>query len=66
MCLRGDQVANLFILPMGIVLGAGVTWKEALLNNLIPVCIGNAFAGVCIVALTFALSYGTFGKRVFG
>lgn len=57
------QVANLFILPMGILLGAQVTWFDAVFRNLIPVSIGNAIAGVCIVALTFALSYGKFGKK---
>jgi formate/nitrite transporter FocA (FNT family) len=49
---------------MGILLGAQVTWQDALVRNLIPVCVGNAIAGVFIVALTFALSYGRFGRQV--
>lgn len=42
-------VANMFYIPMGILLGANATWGDMLVNNFIPVAIGNAIAGGLIL-----------------
>lgn len=57
------SVANMFIVPMGIALGAPVSVSAFVWNNLIPVSIGNIIAGAACVALPFALAYGTFGNK---
>lgn len=59
------SVANMFVIPLGIALGAKVTMTEFFINNLIPVTIGNAFAGVVLMALTYAICFGEMGKKVF-
>ena len=35
------SVANMFIIPVGIFCGADVTFADFLVNNLVPVTIGN-------------------------
>ena len=40
------SVANMFIIPMGMALGADVSVSQFLLNNLLPVTLGNVVAGV--------------------
>lgn len=59
------SVANMFTIPMGMVLGAKVSLADFLLNNLLPVTLGNTLAGV-MVATMAALCYGTLGAKVFG
>ncbi|GFH32433.1 low co2 inducible protein A, partial [Haematococcus lacustris] len=39
------SVANMFFIPMGMVLGAKVTFSEFMLNNLLPVTLGNTLGG---------------------
>lgn len=39
------SVANMFIIPMGMALGADVTVSQFLLGNLLPVTLGNIVAG---------------------
>jgi len=45
------SVANMFLLPLGILKGADVTWGEALMNNLVPVIVGNAVGAFLLVYL---------------
>jgi len=52
------SVANMFIIPLGIFSGASVTWKAFLLNNLLPVTLGNIFGGAVCVAAAFCAVYG--------
>jgi formate/nitrite transporter FocA (FNT family) len=40
----------MFFIPTGMLLGAKVTVSQFLLNNLLPVTLGNTFAGVVFVA----------------
>lgn len=42
----------------------GVTWKAFILNNLIPVTLGNIVAGTLCVATLYSLAYGALGERV--
>lgn len=61
------SVANMFLLPMGLALGApGVTWEAVFLKNLLPVTLGNAFAGAVLVAASYSLAYGALGRRLAG
>lgn len=42
-------IANMFFIPMGMVLGADIAFADALVNNFIPVTIGNIIGGAVIV-----------------
>lgn len=48
------SVANMFLLPLGKLCGAEITWLEDIvLGNLLPVCLGNAIgAGVFVAGLS--------------
>jgi formate/nitrite transporter FocA (FNT family) len=51
------SVANMFLLPLAIMLGGDLTVFDMIFSNLIPVCIGNALgAGVFVSGMQwFAL-----------
>jgi formate/nitrite transporter len=40
------SVANMFIIPVGIFCGADVAFADFLVNNLVPVTLGNLFGGL--------------------
>merc|ERR1712023_347825 len=52
------SVANMFIIPLGIMSGASVTWKAFFLKNLLPVALGNIVGGAVCVAAGFQTVYG--------
>ncbi len=52
----------MFIIPMGISLGAKVTFSEFLWNNLLPVTLGNTLGGFLFVGTAFAFIHGSLGK----
>merc|ERR1711871_1868780 len=56
------SVANMFLLPLGILAGADLTIGEAIVKNMIPVTIGNAIAGALIVGCGYSYSFGALGK----
>jgi len=56
------SVANMFIIPLGILSGANVSWKAFLFKNLIPVTLGNIVGGAVCVATAFSMAYGKLGK----
>lgn len=59
------SVANMFFLPTGYFLGANFTISEMILNNLLPVTIGNIIGGVAIATLyhlAFTCCYKRFPK----
>ena len=45
------------------VAGAAVTWKGFLLNNLLPVTLGNVVGGAVCVAAAFSYAYGALGGK---
>jgi formate transporter len=45
-------VANMYIIPQGMILGANITIVDFILYNLLPVTLGNILAGVFLVGLT--------------
>jgi len=51
------SVANMFFIPLGIFLGADVTWAQCWLNNLIPVTLGNIIGGAIIVPAVYYYCY---------
>jgi formate/nitrite transporter len=52
------SVANMFFIPLGMFLGAeGVTWSTIIINNLIPVTIGNIIGGAVFVAGIYWYTY---------
>ena len=54
------SIANMFLIPLGIMFGADVSWGDFIWRNLVPVTIGNVLGGVGGVAW----GYGkVFGKR---
>ena len=57
-------IANMFFVPLGILAGADVTMRQFIIHNLIPVTLGNIFAGVVCMAATYSLVYGSLGKRI--
>eukprot|EP00929_Paragymnodinium_shiwhaense_P113754 TRINITY_DN82059_c0_g1_i1.p2 TRINITY_DN82059_c0_g1~~TRINITY_DN82059_c0_g1_i1.p2 ORF type:complete len:267 (-),score=63.17 TRINITY_DN82059_c0_g1_i1:243-1043(-) len=57
------SVANMFIIPLGIFSGAEVSWSAFLLNNLLPVTLGNIVGGAVCVAGAFWLTHGKLGKK---
>jgi formate/nitrite transporter FocA (FNT family) len=40
----------MFLVPLGIMCGADVTYSEFLINNLVPVTIGNAIGATAFVS----------------
>jgi len=53
----------MFIIPLGMLTGAStVTLQSFLLNNLVPVTLGNTFAGAVLVACSYNSLYGTHGQ----
>ncbi len=56
------SVANLFIMPCALLMGAKLTIQEVIFKNLIPVILGNAIAGSIIVAGSYSYQFGNLGK----
>eukprot|EP00956_Cyclotella_meneghiniana_P009895 scaffold13694_cov71-Cyclotella_meneghiniana.AAC.1 len=55
-------IANMFLLPAGLMSQDSITVGTALTKNLIPVTIGNALSGSLLVGATFSYLFGTLGK----
>ena len=52
------SVANMFFIPLGMFLGAkGVTWSTIVMNNLVPVTLGNIVGGAIFVACIYWYTY---------
>ena len=52
------SVANMFFIPLGMFLGAkGVTWSTIIMNNLVPVTLGNIVGGAIFVACIYWYTY---------
>ncbi|CAM9745512.1 unnamed protein product [Chrysoparadoxa australica] len=53
------SVANMFLVPMGMAMGADVTWADFLTKNLLPVTLGNIVGGVVCQTMPFAAIFGS-------
>lgn len=51
-------IANMFFIPAGLIVGADITWQHFLLNNLLPVTLGNIVGGCIFVGTAGALTHG--------
>jgi formate/nitrite transporter len=56
------SVANMFLLPAGLMSTNDITIETALVHNLIPVTIGNAVAGSLLVGAAMSFMYGKLGE----
>jgi formate/nitrite transporter len=56
------SVANMFLLPLGLLGGADISLKEVIFKNLIPVTLGNAIAGGLVVAAGYSYAFGKLGE----
>ena len=57
------SVANMFIIPLGIMRGASVTYSQMFTNSLLPVTLGNIVGGLLAVMAPFGLTFGSWGKK---
>lgn len=57
LCGYEHSVANMYFIPLGMFLGAPVTWGQIWLSNLIPVTIGNLIGGALIVPAFYHVAY---------
>ena len=56
-CGFEHSVANMYIVPVGIMLGASVTWPQFLLWNLLPVTLGNIVGGLIFVGAAYSFCF---------
>ncbi|DBA77135.1 hypothetical protein WJX77_002973 [Trebouxia sp. C0004] len=57
------SVANMFIIPLAMVIGADISASTYLLKNLLPVTLGNIVGGAIGVAAFYSYVYGTLGQK---
>jgi formate transporter len=51
------SVVNMYVIPSGILLGAPISLGQALLWNLLPVTLGNIFAGALLTGMALYATY---------
>jgi formate/nitrite transporter len=56
-CGFEHSVANMYFVPAGILLGAGVTWPQFLIWNLLPVTLGNIVGGMVFVGVAYSYCF---------
>ncbi len=57
------SVANMFIIPLGIMRGAEITISQFITKNLIPVTLGNIVGGAMMCMGLYGVSFGNWGKK---
>lgn len=57
------SIANMFIIPLGMLRGADITISQFFLKNLIPVTLGNIIGGALCVMAPFGTTFGSWGKK---
>lgn len=57
------SIANLFLFPAAIMIGADLTPFQAIVKNVVPAVLGNLIAGAFIVAASFSFQYGKLGQQ---
>mmetsp|Transcript_35573 Transcript_35573/g.100699 ORF Transcript_35573/g.100699 Transcript_35573/m.100699 type:complete len:275 (+) Transcript_35573:1-825(+) len=56
------SVANMFLVPMGMALGAPISFGHFVTANLIPVTLGNTVGGAVFVAAMYSYIFGRLGQ----
>jgi formate/nitrite transporter len=51
------SVVNMYVIPSGMMLGAPISLSQALLWNLLPVTLGNFFAGTLLTGMALYATY---------
>lgn len=57
------SVANMFIIPLGIMRGAEITIGQMFMKNLIPVTLGNIVGGAMMCMMPYGSSLGKWFKK---
>ena len=57
------SVANIFMIPLGIMHAAEITLSQFLTGNLLPVTLGNIVGGMLCVMAPFGTSFGGWLKK---
>mmetsp|Transcript_29179 Transcript_29179/g.34705 ORF Transcript_29179/g.34705 Transcript_29179/m.34705 type:complete len:308 (+) Transcript_29179:86-1009(+) len=57
------SVANMFIIPLGIMRGAEITLGQMFVKNLIPVTLGNIVGGAIMCMMPYGVSFGNWFKK---
>eukprot|EP01023_Acetabularia_acetabulum_P021280 TRINITY_DN21143_c0_g2_i3.p1 TRINITY_DN21143_c0_g2~~TRINITY_DN21143_c0_g2_i3.p1 ORF type:complete len:446 (-),score=64.26 TRINITY_DN21143_c0_g2_i3:109-1323(-) len=58
------SVANMFLIPFGMMYGADISVSTFLVNNLIPATLGNIVAGALVFAGSYAMLYGSLSNTL--
>lgn len=58
------SVANMFFIPLGIFVGAPVSWEQFLIYNEIPVTLGNIVGGSVFCGAAYLLGYRNKTKAI--
>lgn len=58
------SIANMFVIPLAMRLGAKISVSTFIVKNLIPTTLGNLIGGAIFVAMAMALGYGSLEKRI--
>jgi formate/nitrite transporter len=56
-CGFEHSIANMYFVPAGIMLGAGVTWLQFFKWNLLPVTLGNIVGGLVFVGAAYSFCF---------
>ena len=59
-------VANMFIIPFGMCLGAPITVGHYIVYSMIPTIIGNTASAVVMISFSYAMCYGTLADSIRG
>lgn len=51
------SIANMYFVPMGMLLDSSLTWRAFVLDNLLPVTLGNIVGGSLMVGLVYWFIY---------
>jgi formate transporter len=57
------SIANLFLVPLGMMRGGTMTTMDFLMKNLLPVTLGNIVGGAICVGLSYSCIHGSFLDR---
>jgi Formate/nitrite transporter len=57
------SIANLYILPCAMLLGAPLTLGTVIMKNIVPVVLGNFIAGAVVVAGSYSYQFGAIGCK---
>jgi len=57
------SVANMFIIPLGMMRGAEITLGQMFVKNLIPVTLGNIVGGAVMCMMPYGISHGKWFKK---